>query len=260
MEGEEGTRSCGLCGTGTELDWDAKGHSVSQLVPRAWQENQSEWRRGENLHPWKGWEILPPSEISMNSSRGGPVVLQDSSQTSTASGREGKGFKRILTANSGSVFPSCSVGIPTALPRSRNPLTVLCVPAQNSPAATEPPGTLPSLGTTFCAHPLCFWASEGAAVGRGHGQGSRAPMDHTRFPTERMERAGERCPARHGEEFAVSHNVPCPLACAGWCHCPHSPPATPQSRRGRRGWIAWNKPSILLFLFLFPRLILSSSQ
>lgn len=180
-------------------------------------------------------------------------MLQDSSQISSCLGER---RKRLETANSGFVFSSGSVGVPTAQSLSINPHTVLCVTAQSSAVPTEPPlphgaGTLPSLGTPSCAHPHYFWASQDAgvwaeAIGRAAG-----PPWTTHGPQRRMERAAQQSPARHGEQFAVSHDVPSPLACAGWCQSPHSPPATPQSRRARRGWIVWNKPSILL-LFSFP--------
>lgn len=67
------------------------------------------------------------------------------------------------------MLSSGSVGVPTAHPLCRNPHSVLCVPAWNSPTPTEPtlphrPATLPSLETSFCAQPPCFWASKDAGA------------------------------------------------------------------------------------------------
>lgn len=64
-------------------------------------------------------------------------------------------------------------------------------------------------------------------------------MDHT-TPWQRhslgrlmaeLERAGQESgaprPARQGEGLSVSHTLPGPPACVGWCHCPRQPSGRP---------------------------------
>lgn len=101
-----------------------------------------------------------------------------------ASGREGKGFKQLIQALWVSpllpldpeMSSLCAVSLPRTAPQSHQGL---CHPWEH-----------------LSGHLPCFWASEDAGLGRGHGQGSRTPMDHTRSSMERrMERAGQHCPA-----------------------------------------------------------------